>query len=292
MKNKSIVRDCPNKGFSLIELLVVLAIIMLLAALILPALQGARESAKYGRWLGYKDNLRCDPSLVAYYTFEQPELADGTVSDTARNMATVGDFNASTIDFSSYSDPENMNGTLVGNPTWREEGRWAGKYALYLDGGDYVDCGNDQKLDNLSGKSDFTAEIWTKFSGNQSYAICQGNQLSPYQSDWFFVYSGGGSIFWFRGKQMGAISDINDNKWHHLAMVWDKSTETYEGFVDGESIDISATFSDYEGVESIKIGTRGDATSTFFHGLIGEVAIYNRALSAQEIKGHYEMGRP
>jgi len=29
-----------------------------------------------------------------------------------------------------------------------------------------------------------------------------------------------------------------------------------------------------------------------FDGLIGEAAIYNRALDAQEIKGHYKMGRP
>ena len=47
-----------------------------------------------------------------------------------------------------------------------------------------------------------------------------------------------------------------------------------------------------DGPREIRIGHRpGPPWNTYLNGLIDEVRIYNRALSAEEIKANYEVGR-
>ena len=46
----------------------------------MPALSKVRGKAKYTRWLGYKNNLRNDSNVIAYYDFEDGE-EDGTLEN-------------------------------------------------------------------------------------------------------------------------------------------------------------------------------------------------------------------
>ena len=64
-----------SRGFSIVELLVVMSIVALLIAILLPSLSRARERARYLRWQAYSHGLRSDPNVVMYFNFEQQ---DGT----------------------------------------------------------------------------------------------------------------------------------------------------------------------------------------------------------------------
>ncbi len=177
------------------------------------------------------------------------------------------------------------NGSI--KATWTNDGKF-GKALVFSGSNNYVDT---DFSDNLSA-GDFSASAWIKIPNgvSTSYVVAQSHAISPYASDWFFPFHSGGSIFWFRGVQLGTYSTINDGLWHHLMLVWDQSEANYSAYVDSKYIGISSTVSNYGGVGSVKIGARGDLATTFFTGSIDEVKIYNYALSQDQVKVDYNNG--
>jgi len=98
-------------------------------------------------------------------------------------------------------------------------------------------------------------------------------------------------------------ADVEGNRWFHLVGVQDLTRGVLDLYVNGQLV---ASKSSLDGLcatvqNSLQIGSRGttavagdgSVTSSgveFFNGAIDEVAIYGRALSAQEIHEHYLLG--
>lgn len=108
----------------------------------------------------------------------------------------------------------------------------------------------------------------------------------------------GNGRFNFVGKEFGPKLDsqITAGKWYHIAAVWDGSSQHY--YVDGVRKwsqkrgswphlgRIDGRCQARIGCQSKRVGTAGQ----FFQGYLDEVALFSRALSAEEIKSLYEMG--
>lgn len=109
-------------------------------------------------------------------------------------------------------------------------------------------------------------------------------------------YTSVGKVSYYEGSGadvnslLSTTADLNNGKWRHLVFQLDGTTMRIyvDGVLDSSRTMVAATLSD----ENLYIGrTRGiDASDQYFNGLIDDVRIYNRALSAQEIRTLYQSG--
>ncbi len=85
-------------------------------------------------------------------------------------------------------------------------------------------------------------------------------------------------------------STLKPHVWYHVAMVYDGTS--LRGYVNGELDGTQVVSGELQSTDnSLKIGSyapvNGMESKCFFPGLIDELAIYNRALSAEEIREIY-----
>jgi len=187
------------------------------------------------------------------------------------------------------SDEEN-NGTLTDGPYYTRginslSGGVAGGSALEFDGvDDYVDCGNGASVQLTVG----TVEAWIKTTKTDAYAgmvqkqfayglFHKGSVLAAY--DW----SGAG---WNEGN-----TSIADGNWHHVVFIFDSGVANGSYFYVDGAHEKTFTYTISNQTVNLYIG-QGTPTSERFLGLIDEVRIYNRALSAEEVRYHYNRSGP
>jgi len=189
----------------------------------------------------------------------------------------------------------------VNDPTWT-----AGKVGggLEFDGiDDYIDCGNSQEILGED-PNEWSYEAWfkTDHSGDlmiimtdynshgnnydQTYAICA--YIWPTSIIRVDIRYNWDDI------SLTTSQTFTDNQWHNMVVTVSKENNIIKLFVDGDNLDndiLPYTTGHYFDNDILRIGAeniRPIGISNFFDGVIDECAIYNRALTAQEIQDHYE----
>jgi hypothetical protein len=207
-----------------------------------------------------------DLTVLAEHLFEEPDLvAYWKLDETEGEIA-----------YDTASDHDAM---LQGNPVWQTT---AGKVdgALQFDGiDDYANAGF--VLNPSSGP--FSVFAWIK-GGTPGQAIISQTDGTGFGGTWLGANQADGklvtNLMYF---ELGSESVITDDQWHHVGLVWNGSRRSL--YVDGQEVAsdahdlvaISATGNLYIGTD------KNLEAGTFFSGLIDDVRIYNRALSAEEI---------
>jgi len=156
--------------------------------------------------------------------------------------------------------------------------------ALEFDGlDDYVDCGSDESL-NIAEK--FTVEAWVYFQGfpsSPTSIVSKGHSYS-------LLATGYGGNFYWCGRQNSPL--LIPGLWQHLVGTFDG--EGLEIYLDGALITYSPSQKPAVNLsksQPMLIG-KGAGNEGYFKGMIDEVKIYSRALSADEVDAHYEEGHP
>lgn len=187
-----------------------------------------------------------------------------------------------------------LNGTIT-NAVWADG--YIGK-ALSFDGdGDYVAIPNDDSLQYEANES-FSICLWFNASaGEMDYGAGGWLYDSSYWGKGCFIRVGnGGGINFFIKDQLGTDSQIwskyklNDNQWYFIAAIRDVSDGKLYLYIDGKfnNEGWDATTSSLSHQQPITIGKYDDNYSnSYFAGLIDEVMVFDRALSANEIENLY-----
>jgi len=299
-----------SNNFTLIELLVVIAIIAILMSLLLMPLQYAMEKAKYTRWMAYSKSFRDRTDLELYYNMNEdsdnnhpmPNLAYGDMARDGINMEERSGF---------------LRGSITGPLMIEGAGRWRWKRTLYLKREvtgvppNYVEATNYKGVD---GSNDCTVIVWIKpESGAGGQPIVQwgpghslglSNDLAP-------AYNGPGTGYGrltynhSPGFIKGNKEIISDGQWHCIAMTF-KSDDTptmgdvllyVDGELDAQEGGSPAPTAFIDGPVTFRSGPRpnvwiGMWGVSIYSGYIDELAILHTALSAGEIRGFYEQGKP
>lgn len=281
--HSEIARNC----FTIIELLVVITIIMILVSMLLPALGEATLMAKYARWQVFRNNLRTDPGVVAYYDFEEG------AGNVLRNIA---------VDLHSVDNyaPDSLNGNMVGSPMWTKS-RWDRKGALYFNGTtSYVEILDPRnhadlrdgvsimtwiRVEDFFTSPFFVCRIASTSAGSTGEVYKLGAEITPDRVDW-------------RVNSAAAVSHgaalLSTATYHHLAVTFDG--DILKTYVDGQLMESLAYSAPLDGSEDGKLLIGVDQDSGGFNqhmfGFIDEVVIFDRGITALEVVDHYSMGRP
>jgi hypothetical protein len=210
-----------------------------------------------------------DTGLVAYYPF------NGNANDESGN-GNHGQASGATLTQDRFGNPDS---------------------AYYFDGVDnYIEIPDNDTLDITNA---ITITAWIKptdLTKLYQYVVVKRDDSPPdgpggnvYDLDIYpgkvrsiFHYQGGGSTT----KEATGNTSIIENIWQHIAVTWDGTIITvyYNGQPDG-----TGPFSGLIKTSGrrLEIGSYSGGAATFFKGIIDEVRIYNRALSASEIQALY-----
>jgi hypothetical protein len=165
---------------------------------------------------------------------------------------------------------------------------------IALDGNDdYVFVRQNATIDSLS--DSLTLSAWIKVSG--AIDECCQRVVDVWTGQGFYIsIDGGFGGFYTRDNdadsaELGYSVSVTDNEWHHILGVRNGSVFLY--YQDGVLIE-EGNFPAVDVVAqatgtNLSIGSNN--TSNFFPGTIDEVRIYNRALSAAEVKALYNAGQ-
>ncbi len=181
------------------------------------------------------------------------------------------------------------NGTLENGAAYA-----AGKInqAFSLDGGDdYVNIPHDASL-SIPLTSPMSFDLWvyrTSASGTQ-HIFSKRNECDWFNYQLAFVEGTGLYFGWnaFQINSTGGAADLPLNTWTHIAGTSDGTT--LKLFINGQLAASGAGTLGPENDDPLKLGAAGTCGTALFSGLLDEMMIYHRALSADEIAALYNAG--
>ncbi len=198
----------------------------------------------------------------------------------------------------------NLTGSLINGPTFTGIGKQA---AIVFDGtNDYANVNPFYSLPDLQPGDSITIECWVKRNGSSTSWCPILTKIDPSNSDkrnYEIAFSGTGLnatnnsfSFFYRNSTnttwngFSTSATYTDTNWYNFSLTYTMSVSS-SAKIYSNGIQVNATWKDgtgndtptTTGVGSFLIGTTNNPSPEYFNGNIGNIKIYNRALSAAEV---------
>ena len=192
-----------------------------------------------------------------------------------------------------------LSGASSSDETSATTGSLEGRYVLGKPGVLGALRNNAASFDGVSGElaipgsqlgANATLEGWFRWRAGTSVLR---DSTSTGGSGWILAFNSAGNLFYRLGGQgfnTGLpIATVRDGEWHHLAAT--KSGAAAALYVDGAAVHSSPTGAGSQLATGPWHVMRNGTTQVFSAGEADELALYTRALSAAEVKAHYDLAR-
>jgi len=152
----------------------------------------------------------------------------------------------------------------------------------------------------LANKS-FTVQYWGKRSISNHEAWAIGHSNDGNNKSLHIGHRGGADQnFAFWGNDMGwGVAEANDQSaFHHWAFVYDTAANTRTIYLDGGTAaggsqsTQTGVGTDFQGTELFQVGARNYDAGSSYHGIMDEVGVWGRPLTAAEVSDLYNGGTP
>lgn len=239
-KQKSTYRR--NHGFTIVELLIVIVVIGILAAIVIVAYTGVQERARMSAALSYEHQIRDKYLAFATGTWSFNECSGGVVQNTMNNSSDA----------------------ITGTVSWITSGTPSGTTcALHFDGTSRIETTASL------GTTFYVKAAWVRLAATAcanvdniiSQALSNGAQAALYMPG--CKPNAGNNGAW---GTVASTTPLNDGKWHYIATIWENGTQTLS--VDGSQIASAASAAaPINAVGNVAIGAHAGGNT-----MIGDIA--------------------
>lgn len=308
-----------RKHFTLLEMMVVLAIIAVLLGMSVVAFNLAKQKARFVRWQAYNEMFNRDPSTVLNFNF-----TDMTFKQRQGSVYLPALYNGATGCTVSGFEPDDYHG-LITKANWiRGGGRTRYHHALQFDGSNsFVEIVGKQAVDADLSADDLTILMWVRFDSlSSTRVLCAKAEWTKVAQYDIYLYKNSLEVDAGRVLKGWQSPVIKTGKWYQLAVVVENlgmtvspaTTDKKGKVTPGKTTYLQSVQAYLNGVpmtkekasglvspgsttpRSLLLGgvwtTGGSKVPRYlFQGRMDEFVLIRRALSAKEIANHYQMGK-